>query len=166
MTNVRFRVFGVPQPKGSMKAFVPKGWTRPIVTATNASTARPWAALVTDAARQACPSLVFPSGVAVALALTFRLPKPQSAPKRRVTVPSRKPDIDKLARLVLDALTGIIWQDDAQVVELVARKDYATLLDGDAPGLLVHATAAVPAASHARLLAPLANTTEGDACPI
>ena len=33
-----------------------------------------------------------------------------------------RPDIDKLARAVLDALTGIVWVDDDQVVELVCRK--------------------------------------------
>lgn len=38
--------------------------------------------------------------------------------------PCSKPDVDKLARTVLDALTGIIWRDDAQVVSLEIRKFY------------------------------------------
>jgi hypothetical protein len=31
---VSFRVLGLPQAKGSTKAFMPKGWTRPILTST------------------------------------------------------------------------------------------------------------------------------------
>lgn len=38
--------------------------------------------------------------------------------------PSSRPDTTKLLRAVEDALTGIVWLDDAQVVEQVARKAY------------------------------------------
>ncbi len=34
------------------------------------------------------------------------------------------PDVDKLARCALDALSGVVIKDDAQVVELYARKRY------------------------------------------
>ena len=34
------------------------------------------------------------------------------------------PDIDKLARCALDALTGIVFRDDAQIVDLHATKRY------------------------------------------
>jgi crossover junction endodeoxyribonuclease RusA len=36
----------------------------------------------------------------------------------------RYPDVDKTARAVLDALTGFVYRDDSQVVELIARKMY------------------------------------------
>lgn len=36
-----------------------------------------------------------------------------------------KPDLDKLARCVLDALTGIAYVDDCQVVTLVSTKCYS-----------------------------------------
>jgi Holliday junction resolvase RusA-like endonuclease len=60
--------------------------------------------------------------------------KPRSAPKRRRTWPigARSGDVDKLARSVLDSLTGVLFHDDAQVVHLVVSKDY-----GDAPGVRV-----------------------------
>ena len=32
---VTFRVVGKAEPKGSVRAFTPKGWTRPILTSTN-----------------------------------------------------------------------------------------------------------------------------------
>lgn len=36
-----------------------------------------------------------------------------------------KPDIDNCLKLVADALNGILWRDDAQIVELTVRKGYA-----------------------------------------
>jgi Holliday junction resolvase RusA-like endonuclease len=50
-------------------------------------------------------------------------------PKRAITLPTVKPDIDKLCRAILDALTdsGAIFDDDSQVVQLVASKNYSTL---------------------------------------
>lgn len=35
------------------------------------------------------------------------------------------PDLDKLARGTLDALTGIVWKDDQQIVQLTLAKAYA-----------------------------------------
>lgn len=37
---------------------------------------------------------------------------------------TKKPDADNLAKLALDALIGIAWSDDTQVVELVVVKRY------------------------------------------
>lgn len=51
-----------------------------------------------------------------------------TAPER----PAVRPDIDKLCRAILDALTGILLASDAQVVELRATKEY-----GPAPGCWV-----------------------------
>lgn len=66
-------------------------------------------------------------GGPVSLQLFFGLPRPASAPKRRRTWPiaARSGDADKLARAVLDALTGVLFADDSQVVGLTIVKDYA-----------------------------------------
>ena len=57
--------------------------------------------------------------------VTFTVRKPASAPKRRTTWPQRKPDLDKLLRSTFDALSDAgVWVDDAQVVEVTARKVY------------------------------------------
>lgn len=45
----------------------------------------------------------------------------RTAPEYKVS----KPDIDKLARAVLDAGTGIVWADDSSVVVLKVAKAYA-----------------------------------------
>lgn len=39
--------------------------------------------------------------------------------------PTKKPDCDNIAKIVLDALNGIAYYDDSQVVSLVVRKHYA-----------------------------------------
>jgi crossover junction endodeoxyribonuclease RusA len=40
--------------------------------------------------------------------------------------PAGTPDVDKLARALLDALTGVVIKDDAQVASLMAVKLYET----------------------------------------
>jgi Holliday junction resolvase RusA-like endonuclease len=61
----------------------------------------------------------------VTVMVTFTVKKPASRPKRRRSWPITRPDIDKLARCALDALTnsGSI-RDDSQVIFLMARKTY------------------------------------------
>jgi Holliday junction resolvase RusA-like endonuclease len=39
--------------------------------------------------------------------------------------PAKQPDCDNIAKLCLDALNGVVWVDDAQVVTLFIRKRYA-----------------------------------------
>ena len=58
---------------------------------------------------------------AVSVRLLFRLPKPKVTPN---DMPVTRPDIDKLARAVLDAMTGPIIADDSQVVRLLVTKCY------------------------------------------
>ena len=65
----------------------------------------------------------------------FWLPRPASLPKR-IRYPAKRPDLDKLARALLDGLTeGGAWGDDGQVVSLAVSKRYVG--DGAAPGCTV-----------------------------
>ena len=129
MPTLSFTVYGVPIPKGSTKAFLPKGWTRPIVTNDNAKT-KPWQESVVSAAIDAIGSLPLGEsatvdGEPVVLELAFFLPRPASAPKR-VTRQVKKPDLDKLVRCVKDGLTRAgVYRDDSQVVRVVATKEFA-----------------------------------------
>lgn len=38
--------------------------------------------------------------------------------------PTKKPDIDNIAKVVLDALNGIAYKDDTQIIRLVVYKTY------------------------------------------
>lgn len=69
----------------------------------------------------------------VAVYLYFRLPVPESYSKKRLEAclsgfetPTKKPDIDNLAKSVLDGMNGTIFLDDKQVVSLHLKKVYAT----------------------------------------
>lgn len=57
----------------------------------------------------------------VAMELDFFMLKPRTVKRDMPTVP---PDLDKLIRAVLDSLTGIVYLDDAQVVEIHSSKSY------------------------------------------
>jgi Holliday junction resolvase RusA-like endonuclease len=125
--RVSFQVFGIAQPKGSTKAFIPKGWTRPIITTDNPKS-KGWQQLVAEQAQSVARAGLFTGPVV--LTVTFRMPRPQSLP-RRVLHHTKKPDLDKLVRSTKDALKGILYRDDAQVVDLHARKVYVAI--GSAP---------------------------------
>lgn len=133
MTSIRFTVYGHPEPAGSKRA-LPLGGRlggRPIVVDANRKAA-PWKAHVASQAQLAYRGLWLIGPVS--LSLHFILPRPKghygsgrnegnlraSAPP----YPNVKPDLLKLARGVEDALTGIIYRDDAQIVRETLAKDY------------------------------------------
>jgi Holliday junction resolvase RusA-like endonuclease len=122
-----FEVFGVPAPKGSTKAFWRPGMRHAVVTHDNART-KPWQQLVLDAARTALGSAAPMDGY-VGVAVTFFLPRPASAPKR-ITLPGKKPDVDKLLRALLDGLTTAgVYRDDGQVTDVQCLKRFAGGMD-------------------------------------
>ena len=61
---------------------------------------------------------------AVSLMLTFSFVRPKSVSAKKRPHHIVKPDIDKLTRAVLDALTHYAYDDDSQVVDLHVRKLY------------------------------------------
>jgi crossover junction endodeoxyribonuclease RusA len=84
------------------------------------------------------PIVRFADGQPVSVRLTFVMPRPSGMPKRKPTPPhTKRPDVDKLLRAVLDALTSAgVLHDDCQVVEQHAVKRYAEL--DETPGCLIH----------------------------
>lgn len=72
-----------------------------------------------------------PAGQYVAVAVTAFFPVPQSYSKgkRKACIdgairPDKKPDIDNVLKVVLDALNGLAYDDDKQVIESICRKYY------------------------------------------
>jgi Holliday junction resolvase RusA-like endonuclease len=118
---------GEAVPKGSTKAFLPKGWTRPIVTGDNPRT-KSWQSMVAAAAIDAqdaqgtWPTL---STQAIRLDVSCYFVRPKSVSVRQRPFMTVTPDFDKLARSIADALTKILWRDDAQVVSGSVTKQYA-----------------------------------------
>jgi len=133
-----FTVDGIAEPKGSVSAFV-RGKRAVIVqggrrnkrkdgTYSDAPDRyRKWTRDVTAAATvwQAVHRRPLVDDEPLRVEIGFYLPKPASASKR-VLFPIRKPDSDKLARCVLDALTkGGLIADDARIVDLIISKRFA-----------------------------------------
>jgi Holliday junction resolvase RusA-like endonuclease len=138
-----FVVRGKPQPKGSMRMVVPRGFTRAMLTSDNPRLSA-WERIVSVAARKAMGAR-HPSLLAIGVDLRFYLPRPKAhyrlgryADELRPHAPklptAQRDDVDKLARGVLDALTDIVWRDDGQVAELTARKAFA---DGTDVGVVI-----------------------------
>ncbi len=78
----------------------------------------------------------FSGPISVDVFLVMGIPKSASK-KRRAAMerggwPTKRPDIDNLAKAPLDAMNGIVFYDDCQIVKLSATKVY-----GEAPRTVV-----------------------------
>jgi Holliday junction resolvase RusA-like endonuclease len=133
---LEFVVLGLPKPAGSKRAFaIRKGGmpTGKIAVVDDCNMSREWKNNVAHEAAVAIGNAEKFIGP-VKLSATFRVPRPkshyrtgshaallrQSAPPFPVT----KPDLLKLTRAIEDAMTGIVWRDDSQVVEQSLKKIY------------------------------------------
>lgn len=131
-----FSVNARPVPQGSLVAHVKDN--KASIHYAQGSGLAVWRNMVTEAARAAWGADNVYGGP-MSVELTFRMKRPQShyrnlqgavkASKANAR-PDVMPDLDKLVRAILDSLTGIVWGDDGQVVDIVARKVYA-----DTPGV-------------------------------
>lgn len=139
--GISIEVLGTPAPKGSARAFYKAGMKRAVIVKDNSERQKSWDAAVRSAAREVldrvfgkvdAPPFV---GVPVAVEIAFLMMRPAShygTGKRAgqlkpnaPSCPSTKPDIDKLARTTLDALTGIMFDDDGRIARLELVKAYA-----------------------------------------
>lgn len=80
--------------------------------------------------------------LAINIVAYYEIPKSTSKKRKQQMLdgeilPTIKPDTDNIAKSILDALNGIAYKDDKQVVDLRVRKIY-----GDAPGVSVWITEA------------------------
>lgn len=131
--RVTLTVHGVPQPKGSLKAFPARGRRGVVVLADNPKLAAWHRAVRATALEVRGGNAPFTGPVAVEC--VFLLPRPVSYPKR-VVHHTRKPDLDKLVRAIFDALAAnVLFGDDAAVVDLRASKFYVR--GGFSPGVVV-----------------------------
>lgn len=131
MRQIQFVAYCTPQPQGSIKGFVLPGKNgkgpRAILTTDN-KRLKPFRSELTRCAmvamgEQGITEPFAEKHVPVQLAITLIFNKPKSVSKKRSKMVV-KPDIDKLLRSCLDSLTGIIYADDAQVVDVRIKKDY------------------------------------------
>lgn len=129
MPKIQFLVYGPPVPQGSMKAFAFRQGNKVRAVVTHSSKKvlpyRQAVAQVAAVRKQETDFVAIPRSVGVILRVSFHLARPKSLPKKQ-EAHTKRPDVDKLVRSCLDALTGILFEDDAQVMCLVATKRYGT----------------------------------------
>ncbi len=134
MATHRFTISieGQPAQQGSKSPFVNKHTGRAMLVDVNRSALKPWRQMIAHATLEVIDDLGIRVPLrACCLELDFHYMRPRSHVRRDGSIrPGReyknsRPDIDKLARAVLDALTGIVYSDDSCVVELIARKHYS-----------------------------------------
>lgn len=121
---------GEPQGKGRPRAFRAGKGVR-MFTPENT---RAYEDLVAAEARKAMagrPPLIGPC--MLELTMVFSVPASWSKEKRAAAlageiVPTKKPDADNVIKALCDAFNAIVWLDDVQVTDLVARKRF-----GEAP---------------------------------
>lgn len=118
-----FFVPGKPATKGSFRAFVVRG--RVVVIHDNPR-CKAWQKDVAKAAKVAMAGEQ-PHACTMAVRLVFTIEQPKKTIR---TQPQG--DIDKLTRAVFDAMTGVVYGDDDQVIRVEARKVW-----GSTPGVHV-----------------------------
>lgn len=138
MQALRFSctVFGKPQPAGSKRGFVNPRTGGVIITDANKN-AKSWQQEVASAAIMTKSLIPFDEPIEtgpLSLVLSFFVTRPKGhygtgRNKGRVRdsapgLPAVKPDLTKLVRAVEDALTGVVWRDDAQIVFQTVGKFY------------------------------------------
>lgn len=153
MTPLMLFVPGVPIPQGSHMTMISRSTGKPFIVDSNVKLAQ-WRNAIASAAIEMQPEweatkqVVFPLGQPIAVRLTFIMPRPaghygtgrnaekikDSAPR----FPAKMPDIDKLMRAILDALTvAQVWHDDGQVVSVNADKVYTHPTLNPTPGVTI-----------------------------
>ena len=121
-----FFVPGKPVPQGS-KRHVGRG-----ILIESAKGLKDWRATVALAASNG-PFIAKPNPVE--LCVVFIMPRPKATPKK--TPPAvKRPELDKLVRGVLDALSSVSYDDDSQVVQINAKKRLA--VEGEPPGAHIY----------------------------
>ncbi len=126
---VKFEVLGTPVGKSRPKFSTVNGHA---VAYTPAKTAN-YETLVKLSYQQQIGCFMFEKNVPLLADITALFPIPKSASKKLqakmlsgAVRPTKKPDCDNIIKAVLDALNGVAYYDDSQVVKICIRKRYDT----------------------------------------
>ena len=122
---IAFTVFGISQTAGSKRAFPFKksDGSLGVRVSDDNPKGQSWKNAVASSARLVHRGELL-SG-ALAVTMRFYRPRPQghfgkhglNKTGLEAIAPATRPDVLKLARCAEDALTGVLWRDDAQIVE-------------------------------------------------
>lgn len=120
---IKFTVPGPPAPLQRARVSNRGGFARMHDTTANTTNK----ATIGMYAKQAMGKRALIDG-AVHLRVTFYVQKPKSKQRKtgdKFPFVTGKPDLDNCVKLICDALNGVVWHDDKQVVALYAQKAWA-----------------------------------------
>jgi len=144
MTALSFSVPGEVRGKGRPRIVKIGSFSRLAADAKTVNYENLVALMATEAMERAGMGAGYFDGP-VEVAMVAAFVPPTSTPKKLLPLmlsgqhpPAKKPDLDNIVK-VLDALNGLVWRDDAQVVKLSASKIYA-----ERPWLRIHIRAWEP----------------------
>lgn len=123
--SVSFWVAGTPMQKGSTTR-MPNGSTLPAGTTNTRKLMSNWRTDIREQASKAMDGSS-PYMGAVRIMVEFAMRPPASMPRKyQGWMPhTKRPDLDKLERMLCDALKGICYVDDSQVTNMASGKVYA-----------------------------------------
>lgn len=119
-------LLGPPQGKGRARSFVRGGH----IGHYTPEKTRSYEGMIREAATTEMNGrLPTPEPVEVMLTAFFDVPKSYSKKKRAAALgnsllPARKPDIDNIIKAFVDAMNGVVFKDDCQIVRGVYSKVY------------------------------------------
>ncbi len=125
MDRILFCVPGEPRGKGRPRFNRVSG-----VTYTDSET-KAYEDKIAACYKKEAQGFRFPETAFLTVTIHAYLPIPKSTSKSKAAameageiLPSRKPDIDNIIKVVLDGLNGVAYEDDARVVRVISSKQY------------------------------------------
>lgn len=124
--TIRFTVPGEPTGKGRPRVFKANGVSRAVTPQKTLS----YENLVKWIVSESMQVEQLTGEVEAEIKAYYAIPKSMTKKNRQLIEegklhPTKKPDLDNVAKIILDALNGIAYKDDSQVVRLHVEKEYA-----------------------------------------
>lgn len=129
---ITFVVPGEAQAQGRPRAFIRKG-PKPRIGVIDPKKSREYKAYFKWCAAQAAPPSLLEGPIEVEVIEYRKIPKSMPKYKKRMAeegklFPTKRPDVDNIIKILMDACNKLIWKDDSQVYKLTVTKLY-----GDPP---------------------------------
>lgn len=130
MKSVQFHVPGKPQGKARARTVYSSGLKHSVTYTPDNDLL--YENLIKTMYIHAAKGIKFDKEVPVALRIVARFEPPKSTSKKKKLqmlsgeIPViKKPDIDNIVKVIADALNGVAYKDDTQIVFVAAKKTYS-----------------------------------------
>jgi Holliday junction resolvase RusA-like endonuclease len=123
---INFTIYGEPTAQGRPRATSRGGF----IKLYDPEKSRSYKELVYSEAVQVKPDELLQCELVAVINAYFSIPKSKSKKwkeqaRAEIIKPTKKPDADNVAKLILDGCNGILYKDDSQIVTLIVHKKYS-----------------------------------------